>query len=482
MSASGDLTILQLNDSHGYLDQHLELFWSGGEATFAPAGGFARIKRMADEIRDETDGKMLFFDCGDTIHGTHAAVTSEGRSVVPVANELGLDAWTAHWEFAWGPDHLREIADEMDHPLLAINCYDEATDERVFDSTRIIERAGFRIGVIGIAATIVDKTMPAHFGEGVYLTMGDDELRLEIEHLRGDEDCDLIVVVSHLGFPQEVKLAQQVDGIDVLLSGHTHNRMYRAEVVNEAIIFQSGCHGSFLGRLDCTVADGEIQAFDHSLLVVGDDVAPDWELQGMVREVTEPHAAELAEVLGETRTPLFRAKTFESTMDNLLLQSLLEETGAQLAFSNGWRYGAPVEPGPITRGDLWNIIPVDPPVSTCTLTGAELRAMLEENLERTFASDPWGQMGGYVKRSLGFHCYLKAENPAGARIEELFCDGRHVRDEDEFDVAFVTTQGVPEKYGADREHRDVHAIEAMARYIGSHSPVEAPERGTFVAI
>ncbi|MBD3292056.1 MAG: bifunctional metallophosphatase/5'-nucleotidase [Armatimonadia bacterium] len=482
MSASGNLTIVQLNDSHAYLDQHLEMFWSGAEATYARAGGFPRIKRMVDGIREETDGRTLFFDCGDTIHGTYAAVQSEGRAVVPIANELGLDAWTAHWEFAWGPDHLKEIAGEMNHPLLAINCYDEATDEHVFETTRILDCDGICVGVVGIAATIVDKTMPAHFSEGIYMTMGDEELRLEIEHLRGDEDCDLIVVVSHLGFAQEVKLAQCIEGIDVLLSGHTHNRMYRAVVVNETIIFQSGCHGSFLGRLDCHVKDGEIVAYDHELLVVGDDVEPDWELQGMVRDVTSADADKLADVLGETRTGLYRAKTLESTMDNLLLESLLDVTGAQLAFSNGWRYGAPIAPGPITLGDLWNIIPVNPPVSTCTLTGAELRAMLEENLHRTFAGDPWDQMGGYVKRSMGLHCYLKVENPAGARIEELFVDGRHVRDDDEFDVAFVTTQGVPEQYGADREEMGVHAIDALRQYIIANSPLESPELGTFVAV
>jgi len=201
-----------------------------------------------------------------------------------------------------------------------------------------------------------------------------------------------------------------------------------------------------------------------------------------VREATAPESDALAEVVGDTRTALYRAKTLESTMDNLLLQSLLDETGAQMAFSNGWRYGAPVAPGPITLGDLWNVIPVNPPVSTCTLTGAELREMLEENLEHTFSYDPWNQMGGYVKRSMGFHCYLKVENPEGARIEELFVEDRHVRDEDEFDVAFVTTQGVPEKYGSNREHRDIHAIDAMRNYISANSPVESEERGTFVAI
>ncbi|MEA3403599.1 MAG: bifunctional metallophosphatase/5'-nucleotidase [Armatimonadota bacterium] len=481
MSDTG-LTIVQLNDSHGYLDQHLECFRAQDGLRYAPAGGFSRIKRIVDGIRQETGGNTLFLDCGDTIHGTYAAVQSRGEAVIPIANELGLEAWTAHWEFAWGPERLKEIAALMDHPLLAINCYDEETDERVFEPWIVREVAGLRLGIIGIAATIVDKTMPDQFSEGIYLTVGGEEVRIGIEALRGDEDCDLILVISHLGFPQDAKLAATVEGIDVLVSGHTHNRMFRPHVVNDTIIFQSGCHGSFLGRLDLTVRDGEIAGFDHELIVVDERIEPDWELQGLVRTVEEPDAEMLAEIVGETRIGLPRVRATESTMDNLLLDGLLHATGAQMAFSNGWRYGAPIAPGPITLGDLWNIIPVNPPVSTCTLTGAELREMLEENLHRTFAADPWEQMGGYIKRCAGLTCYFKAENPEGARIQELFVEGRHVRDDDEFDVAFVTTQGVPAKYGWDREDLDLRAIDALRDHLAEASPVEPALQGAFVAV
>jgi S-sulfosulfanyl-L-cysteine sulfohydrolase len=169
-------------------------------------------------------------------------------------------------------------------------------------------------------------------------------------------------------------------------------------------------------------------------------------------------------------------------MDNLLLQSMLELTGAQLAFSNGWRYGAPVPQGPITQNDLWNMIPVNPPVSVCRLTGEELWEMMEENLERTFARDPYEQMGGYVKRSMGLNLYFKVENPYGARINELFVGGKRVEPHQVYDVCYVTTQGVPAKYGSEREALDVHAIDALARYVQQHSPVEAGLQGTIVAI
>jgi 2',3'-cyclic-nucleotide 2'-phosphodiesterase (5'-nucleotidase family) len=169
-------------------------------------------------------------------------------------------------------------------------------------------------------------------------------------------------------------------------------------------------------------------------------------------------------------------------MDNLLLQSLLEHTEAEIAFSNGWRYGAPVIPGPITLNDLWNIIPVNPPVSLVELTGDEIRAMLEEHLEHTFASDPYQQMGGYLKRMLGINVYIKNENAAGLRIQELFVQGQKVKKDQVYTATFVTAQGVPHKYGRSRTNLEIHAIEALQRYIIRNSPITADLRGTAVAV
>lgn len=136
-------------------------------------------------------------------------------------------------------------------------------------------------------------------------------------------------------------------------------------------------------------------------------------MQTMVDAVLDPHRDMLREAVGRTRIGLNRNTVFETTMDNLLLDAISETAGANLAFSNGWRYGTPIPPGPITRNDLWNIIPTNPPVSTIEITGGELWAMMEENLERTFSADPYAQMGGYVKRCRGVNIYAKIENQKG---------------------------------------------------------------------
>jgi S-sulfosulfanyl-L-cysteine sulfohydrolase len=169
-------------------------------------------------------------------------------------------------------------------------------------------------------------------------------------------------------------------------------------------------------------------------------------------------------------------------MDNFLLKAILESTGSQLAFSNGWRYGAPVIQGEVTLNDLYNMIPMNPPISTVELTGEEIVTMLEENLERTFASDPYDQMGGYVKRGLGFNATIKIENPTGHRVQQVFTDDGPLQPKRNYPTAFVTEQGVANKYGRNRQEHTERSIEALRAYLARYRPLHAELRGTFIAI
>lgn len=477
-----DLTIMQLNDSHAYLELHNELFYKGDHPEFRQAGGFARISTVVNQVRDEMHNNVLLLDCGDTIHCTYPAVQTRGEILVPVLNKIKFDAWTGHWEFGYGPEQIMKINKMLEYPLLAINCYDEETGERIFDPYKIFEINGVRVGVIGIAAFIVDKVMPDWFSEGIRMTIGNEALPNFIKKLRQEEHVDLVLVLSHLGYPQDAKLASEVDGIDVLLSGHTHNRLRHPAMINNTIIFQSGCHGSFLGRLDLKVDHGRIVHFSHQLIEIDESIEPDPEIDDLIKVLMEPHREYLSREVGKTTTPLHRYRVLESTMDNLLLKSLLHLTGAQMAFSNGWRYGAPIVPGKITMNDLWNIIPVDPPVQTCKITGAEVWLMMEENLERTFSRDPYRQMGGYVKRCMGLNLYFKIENDNNQRIEELFVQGERVEKDKLYDVCFVTSQGVPKEYGTDRRKLDISAIEALVEYIKENKTIHVELENSINAI
>ncbi len=476
------LTVLQLNDSHAYCDLHQELFWHGGQAAYRPAGGYARIATIAKEIRASAQGRMIFCDGGDTLHGTHPAQATQGEALIPIVNALGLDAMTAHWEFAYGPETFKQRAGQLNYPMLALNVYEQATRERFFPPYSVKDVGGLRIGLVGIASNIVDKAMPPAFSAGLSFTLGRDELPAIINVLRTQEKVDLVVLISHLGFPQDMKLVSEVPGIDVCLSSHTHNRLYKPALQGNTLIIQSGSHGSFLGRLDLAIEGGRVADYRHQLIEVEASIDPDPAVAALVCQALAPFQEELATVVGETATALNRATMLETTMDNFLLQALLERTGAQLAFSNGWRFGAPVIPGAVTLNDLYNMIPMNPPVSTVELTGEEVVAMLEENLERTFACDPYGQMGGFIKRGLGFTAHVKIENPAGHRVQQVFAGGKPLQPGRHYPTAFVTEQGVAQKYGRNRQEHAERAVDVLRAYLARHRPLHAELRGTFVAV
>ena len=458
------LTIFQMNDTHGYLEPHPEFVWTTGDPSYPIMGGYARIATLLKQARRDSPNGVIALDNGDTFHGTFPLVASKGEALVPLVNALQLDAMTAHWEFAWGPKHFENLTKRLTHPMLAINCYNSQTGARVFPASIVVERAGLCIGVIGIAATIIDKSMPAHFSEGVRFTAGLYELPDEIERLRAKEAADLIVVLSHLGFPQDAKLAKAVDGIDILVSGHTHNRLKHPARINNTLIIQSGCHGSFIGQLNLTINDGKISDVDHQLIAVDQTIAPDVEMQRLVDDVMQPHRAMLSEVVGRTAFGLHRNTNLYAPMDDVLLAAITQAAGTEIGFSNGWRYGAPVPPGPVTMNDLWNIIPTNPPVSVVKLKGSEIREMMEDNLERTFSADPFGQMGGYLKRFRGLTIYGKLENPPGHRIEHIFSKDGAVEDHRIYEVAFVTAQGVPKEFGRERRDLPIDAISALREY------------------
>jgi S-sulfosulfanyl-L-cysteine sulfohydrolase len=476
------ITLLQINDTHGYLEPHPELFWHGDEAEYRTSGGYARLLSIFNQVRKERNGAVIALDNGDTFHGTFHAVQSKGEAFIEPVNLLNLDAWTVHWDFAYGVDRLRKLAGKLNHPLLASNCYQIDTGKLAYPAFTVIERGGVRVGVIGIAATIIDKTMPEHFSTGLRFTVGNEELPGHISTLRERERVDLVVVLSHLGFPQDVKLASEVTGIDILLSGHTHNRMYEPLLVNGATIIQSGCHGSFIGRLDVELTGTRVTVVRHQLIHVDDSIPSDAEMQRAVEKIVAPQRLMLSEVVGQTETALNRNTFLEATMDNLLLQAVAEAADTRIAFSNGWRYGAPIPPGPVTVNDLWNIVPPNPPVSLAELTGQEMWEMMEENLEHTLATDPYKQMGGYVKRCLGVNVYIKVENPCGSRIQQFFANGEEIEADRDYTVAFITSQGVPKKYGNNRCDLPISAIDALRRYFSNHLTVNADLRGAVVAV
>ncbi len=465
------LTILQLNDLHGYLEPHWEMILDDGSWSFKKLGGLSRIATMFKAVRKQSAGSVLTLDNGDTFHGTYVSTSSKGLSMVPLMNALEFDAMTTHWEFAYGPEGVKKIENQLRYPMLAINCFYKDTGDLFFEPYKMIDREGLRVAVIGLTCPIVDKAMPPSFSEGLIFTIGNEELPKWIKIVREKENAEVVVILSHLGFPQDVQLAKDVSGIDILVSGHTHNRMDHAALVNGAIIFQSGCHGSYIGKLVAKIQDKKVVSFEHALVAIDQLITEDFEMNALVEAAVKPHKEKLNEVVGEISTALHRYSMLSAPMDDVLLEAIMETAKTDIAFSNGWRYGAPIPPGKVTMEDLWNIIPMNPPIETVEMTGAEIWQMLEDNLDRTFAANPYEQMGGYVKRMRGLTLFFKAENPKNYRIDRLFVGKNLISKEKYYSVAFVTSQGVPKKFGRNRRKLAVDAIGSLGDLFKSRKQI-----------
>lgn len=465
------LNILFINDVHGYLAPHPELFYDETGEVVETVGGYAQIAGLVEDIRKENPNTLLF-DGGDTLHGTKPVVESEGEALIPILNALKPDALVGHWDFGYGPDRLRQINKQLNFPMLGCNVFSE-DGSNFLQPTLMLEKEELKIGVIGVCAMIVDKVMPEKMSGGLRFTSGIEEVPKYIEKLKAD-GANLIVLLSHNGFPQDVELLNQVHGIDICLSAHTHNRIYSPIEVNGARIVQCGCHGAFVGKFTLDIKNKVIEGCDYELIKVDGSIPINAEVDALVQRVLEPFQKTRTTILGHTDQILHRYSATNSTMDNLLLRAIAHATKTNIAFSNGWRYGAPIPVGNITEDDLYNIVPMNPPVSTVQLTGAEIKEMLEENLERTFGNDPFGQMGGYVKRCLGLQVNMRIENPTGHRIQEIYYQGSHLGVEKTYTVSFVTTQGVGKKYGKNRKEHGQKAVEAIKDYL-TQNPKFSPD-------
>jgi S-sulfosulfanyl-L-cysteine sulfohydrolase len=457
-----NLSIVYFNDVHGYADEHPELFYEGSKEVIKTTGGYSRIAGYIKQVKS-AQSNTLVFDGGDTFHGTLPVVESQGEALLPILTRMEIDAMVGHWDFAYGPQQLKNLAAQLNYPVLGINVYNE--DGTLFLKPYVLkETGGIRVGIIGICSNIIDKTMPKRFSEGLKITDGTEELPLYVQKVK-DEGANLVILISHNGFPQDCYLLSKTTGINICFSAHTHNRLYEAVEVNNTVIIQCGCHGSFVGHLDLEVENNKVLNYRYQLKAVDESLPTDAVIDAKVKALMAPYASLQSDIVGTTPQTLHRYNILNATMDNLLLAAIQWKTGSALAFSNGWRYGVPMEKGKITRFQLYNIVPHNPVIETVELSGEEVWQMLEENLERTFSSDPMQQLGGYVKRCMGLTAYIKIENPKGNRVQELFIGNEHCEMGKRYTASFVTEQGIPQKYGSNRKKTETQVIDAMVTFL-----------------
>ena len=262
---------------------------------------------------------------------------------------------TGHWEFTYGTERVKELTDALGYPFLALNIRDTEWQEPVFEPYKMFEKGGVKIAVLGEAFAYTPIANPRWMMPTWTFGIREDDVRANVEKARR-EGAQLVVLLSHNGFDVDAKMASRVAGIDVILTGHTHDALPEAIKVGKTLLVASGSHGKFLSRLDLDVQAGEVRGFRYKLIpLFADAIRPDAEMAAAVAKVRAPFATELAREVGRTETLLYRRGNFAGTFDDLICSAILEERDAEIALSPGFRWGTSVLPGAaITVEDIHN--------------------------------------------------------------------------------------------------------------------------------
>ena len=442
--------------------------------SYGRLGGLDRMAAAVNAVRAERPGRTLLLDGGDTWQGDYIALKSRGGSMVSAMNALGVDVMTAHWEFTYGTDRVQEIVeDELKFPFLAGNVRDTEWNEGVFDSTHYFERGGLNVAVIGQAFPFTPIANPRHLMETWSFGIREKDIRKAVAAAR--KKADLVVFLSHNGFDVDRKLASRVDGIDVILTGHTHDALPEAVRVRDTLLIASGSHGKFLSRLDLEVKNRKVSDFRYRLIpLFSDAIAPDPEMKALLDKMRAPHRAVTEKVIGRTDTLLYRRGNFNGTFDDLICNALLEERDAEISLSPGFRWGATLLPGQdIAMNDVYNQTAITyPAVYRTNFTGAFLKTVLEDVADNIFNPDPYYQQGGDMVRVGGLNYDIDVGGKIGHRISNmtLMRNGAPVDPAKEYTVAGWAsvnpdTQGPP-------------IWDVVAGYIARKKTIAQPARGT----
>ncbi len=485
---SRSITLLYIADLHAQLEPHAELFWDGGHDETTTAGGLGRIATAVEAIRREQPGRVLFMDAGDTIQGSAAAAWTEGRVVVAPLNALKLDLGIpGNWEVVYGAGALEQRAREFRHPLIAANIRDAATGRRVFPPYLIREVGGVRIGLIGFTDPDVPERQPPSYSKGLIFD-GAEVLPPVIDELRHREKVDLVVLLNHVGLPKAIGLAETLPGVDLVLSGDTHERTYQPIVRGKTWVVEPGSFGSFLGRLDLTLRGGKIVDRRWELIELrADRFGEEPAVKKVVDEALAPLRSRLEPVIGRTEVPLMRYNVVETSLDDVLSDALREAAGTEIGLSNGFRFAPPKPAGPIRESDLWDWLPITTRLKVGQVTGRQLRAFWEREAEHVFSRDPKKLFGGWLPRPSGMTVRLVAGAPTGHRIREIRIGGKLVEDDRVYTLAACEREGdEPDKlcripHVQAPRVLEIDAHEAVRRYLAKHSPLPAASGGRVVA-
>mgnify|MGYP001823750129 CR=1 FL=1 len=475
------IIILHTNDLHGAVEPE-----AGSGGGLGESGGLVNLVSLVDELRLQDPERTLLLDAGDTLQGTYVSNSNQGQVVVAAMNAAGYDAWAlGNHEFDWGKEVLRARISQASFPALAANLVDTATSE-MWDEVEpyaIVPVGRAKVAILGLAYPDTPTINRPENVEGLMFSAAEAAVRRYLPEL--ESEAHLIVVLSHLGYDGDRALASAVDGIDLIVGGHTHTFLEPPAVVNGTIIAQAGTKGKVLGRLELTVDLESETVKDYTrsgvLLPVTDDVAVlSQEVQALVDAAVGAAKETMDQPIGEVARTLQTRRSGEFALGNLVVDAMLaswmgEGHLADVAMHNNGGIRADLLKGPITFGQLYAVLPFDNQLVALDLTGAQVLRILEHSVAE--------RAGNMQVAGMAFR--FSMSEPVGQRVLEATVGGRPLDPERNYRVVtidYLASGGDGQEAfldGTNVAYGDGE-VWAVADYVRKHSPVDAKVEGRIV--
>jgi 2',3'-cyclic-nucleotide 2'-phosphodiesterase (5'-nucleotidase family) len=490
IAGSGQITILQTTDVHCQLHAHDELFWENNELTFRKAGGYPHMATALKKLKEKNPENTITLDTGDMFQGSMLSVKTTGQAFVPLLNAMDYDLYLpGNWEVVYYKKNMQKLLGGLLAPKICANMYHDLGDgkkgELIFQPYQIMHRMGVKIGFLGYTDPLVPLRQSPMYSKGIVYTKPEDNLKEYVTLLREQEQCDFVIILSHLGLSQQIALGNNPDcqGVDYIFGADTHERIRKPIQAEYTKIVEPGAFGSFVGKLDIQVKDGKVVGSTYELVEVDPIKYPaDAEIKTLVQDLEKPYKEEINKVLGYSTVPLYRNFVVENTIDTMIVDALKWKVNADVVLSNGFRFCPPRVPGKdgkvaITEGYLYDMLPVDSTIRMAKASGQQILDWLEKEMQNVFAQDASKRFGGWLIRFKGMQVEFKAFDRVGERVKKVTIAGAALDKNRMYTLCACERDGDPEDMlcrmrGVKEPTNTAYTLHSMMKeYLAKFSPV-----------
>jgi len=373
-----NLVILHTNDTHG----HVKPFPFEDQGI---VGGDAKRMTFFNEKRNVKGINLLILDAGDAFQGTPLSGMFQGFVDIQMMNYLGYDAMTVgNHEFDYGQSVLLQRIGQAKFPVLSANIIVDKTGRPFADPFTIVERGGHKIAIIGLTTPDAPTTTHPRNVEGLSFLDPIEVAKVLVPTLLGK--ADIVIALTHLGVDEDIKLANAVPGISVIVGGHSHTDLRVPMKVGDTLIVQDFQWGINVGMLKLSFSGDrqhgyKIKYFDEKIVPMDKTMQGEENLKKLVAQYDDQVRTKMEIVIGtaESNLPDTNARSAETELGNLVADVYRGYAKTDVAFTNGGGIRSSLRKGAITLGDVYTVLPFDNFVETCTMTGEQLKKLLDES-------------------------------------------------------------------------------------------------------